>query len=92
MLDCVGGEDMWVRRNGSSSGGVLTVAPLEVICPWQLVVSGNGDPSEGKSGWATSGKETPGDRYEAKRVWMVWRPSTVGHAAKELFGCQGLNS
>ena len=38
---------MWVRKNGSSSGGAVTVAPPEVICPWQLVVSGNGDPLGG---------------------------------------------
>ena len=48
MLDCVGGEDMWVYRNGSSSGGAVTVAPPEEICPWQPVLSGNGDLSDGE--------------------------------------------
>ena len=78
MLDCVGGEVMWVHRNGSSSTGVVIVASPEVICPWQLVVSGNGDPSEGRSGWMTNGGETLGNPGEAERAWIVWRLSPVG--------------
>ena len=34
LLRNVGGEEMWVRRNGSSSGGAVTAAPPGVICPW----------------------------------------------------------
>ena len=43
MLDCLGGEDMWVCKNGLSSGGAVIAAHHEVIFPWQLVVSGNGE-------------------------------------------------